>query len=228
MNKILIIITSAILISGCGGAKNKVNIEADSNPTLIPKPIPENTAPTINTAPTVTGIPANSILAHTGYSFTPTAEDGENDPLTFSIINKPSWAVFDTLTGKLTGIPQQEFTYKNIVISVSDNKKSTPLPSFNIHVLNLLHDVSITWDVPVADVNGDDIEGLTGYKIMYGKESETYEHTLSIDDPSMTSTTLMNLERRDHYFSMKAMTLHGIESETAIEYKYIYVNELNL
>ena len=91
-------------------------------------------------------------------------------------------------------------------------------------MLSNLHSVDISWEAPTTDVEGNDIQGLTGYKIMYGKESGKYEHTLLIDDPSMTSTTIPNLEREDHYFSMKAVTLHGIESETAIEYVYFYLN----
>ena len=39
------------------------------------------------------------------YAFQPTAADKDNDPLVFSIVNKPSWAAFDTAHGYLSGYP---------------------------------------------------------------------------------------------------------------------------
>ena len=56
------------------------------------------------------------------YNFQPKASDPDGNTLTFSIQNKPSWLVFNTTTGKLSGTPSSADvgTYSNIVISVSD------------------------------------------------------------------------------------------------------------
>jgi hypothetical protein len=181
--------------------------------------------PESNNVPTISGAAATLINTNSDYRFIPMAIDLDDNYLTFSIENKPSWATFSNISGELKGTPVEANEYRDITISVSDGIDTSSLPAFDINVIRNLYSVAISWEAPTTDVNGDNIEGLTGYKIMYGKESEKYEYTLSIDDPSMTSTTILNLERTDHYFSMKAMTLHGIESETAIEYRYLYQNE---
>jgi hypothetical protein len=76
------------------------------------------------------------VQAGQAYTFTPSAADADADKLSFSIQNKPSWAIFNTSTGALSGTPlgANAGTYANIVISVSDGKASTPLPGFTITV----------------------------------------------------------------------------------------------
>lgn len=96
-----------------------------------------NAAP--NKAPTITGTPSTIVEAGNLYNFTPQAADANRDPLTFSIANKPAWAVFNTKTGNLSGTPTSTYlgtTQSNISIKVTDGK-STPvaLPNFSITVL---------------------------------------------------------------------------------------------
>jgi hypothetical protein len=93
------------------------------------------TAPTANNrAPTIAGTPATSVQVNDPYIFTPTASDADGQPLTFSIRNRPSWATFDTTTGRLQGTPAAAGTFANIAISVSDGQVAVPLPSFTIAV----------------------------------------------------------------------------------------------
>ncbi len=89
-----------------------------------------------NTAPTIGGNPPASVTANTAYSFTPTANDADGDPLTFSISAKPDWASFNTSTGRLSGTPGDGDvgTDSNIVILVSDGTASASLPAFSITV----------------------------------------------------------------------------------------------
>lgn len=91
-------------------------------------------APATNRAPTISGTPPTSVTVGAAYSFKPTAADADNNTLTFSIQNSPSWATFSTTTGQLSGTPSATGTYSNIVISVSDGKASAALPAFNISV----------------------------------------------------------------------------------------------
>ncbi|HKE94046.1 MAG TPA: putative Ig domain-containing protein, partial [Povalibacter sp.] len=91
-----------------------------------------NAAP--NTAPTISGSPATTVTANQAYSFQPSANDADGDSLGFSISNKPAWASFSTTTGALTGTPTAAGTFSNIVITVSDGKASTSLPTFTITV----------------------------------------------------------------------------------------------
>jgi hypothetical protein len=90
-----------------------------------------------NRAPTINGTPPASVTAGTAYTFTPSAADQDNDTLGFTIANKPSWAAFDTATGRLSGTPtsQNVGTFSNIVITVSDGKAAgVSLAAFAITV----------------------------------------------------------------------------------------------
>jgi Putative Ig domain len=92
--------------------------------------------PAANLAPTITGTPATAATVGQAYTFTPVGDDPNDDTLTFTIVNKPSWATFTTSTGQLTGTPISANigAYSNIIISVSDGDLSTSLPAFSITV----------------------------------------------------------------------------------------------
>jgi hypothetical protein len=77
-----------------------------------------------NRAPTISGTPPTSVTAGTAYSFTPSAADADNDTLGFTIANMPSWATFNTGTGRLSGTPtsQNVGTFSGIVITVNDGE----------------------------------------------------------------------------------------------------------
>jgi hypothetical protein len=89
-----------------------------------------------NTAPRISGSPPASVVAGQSYSFTPTASDQDADALTFSITNRPTWAAFNSSTGRLSATPTANHvgTYANIVISVSDGHLAHSLPAFTISV----------------------------------------------------------------------------------------------
>jgi gliding motility-associated-like protein len=94
----------------------------------------------VNSAPVISGTPGITAAQDAAYSFTPVASDLEGDALTFSIINKPSWASFNTATGALTGTPTNANvgTTTGIVISVSDGTASASLSAFNLQVTTLV------------------------------------------------------------------------------------------
>ncbi|MCG7550151.1 ExeM/NucH family extracellular endonuclease [Pseudoalteromonas sp. Of7M-16] len=89
-------------------------------------------------APVIGGQPELIVGTGRQYSFTPTASDQNKDTLTFSIVNKPSWATFDTQTGHLSGTPAVAdiAIYEHIQISVTDGTSTVSLPSFNIEVVD--------------------------------------------------------------------------------------------
>ncbi len=97
-----------------------------------------------NQTPVISGSPATSVAGHTAYSFVPMTSDAENDPLTFSITNKPAWASFNTATGELSGTPTNSDTgtTTGIVIRVSDGTTSA----------SLTFDLSVTENL---DIDGD-------------------------------------------------------------------------
>ena len=89
-----------------------------------------------NTAPTISGTPGTSAMVGTQYAFQPSATDAQNNALTFSITNRPTWATFNTATGRLSGTPgaANVGSFANIGISVSDGLASASLPAFSISV----------------------------------------------------------------------------------------------
>ena len=91
-----------------------------------------------NDIPTISGTPVSIALQDQAYLFLPTADDVDvDDTLTFDIVNKPVWAVFDTGTGKLSGTPSADDigTTSGIVISVTDSHSApVPLGTFSILV----------------------------------------------------------------------------------------------
>jgi hypothetical protein len=91
----------------------------------------------VNTPPTIVGTPATQATVGMSYSFTPVGDDADDDTLTYSITNKPSWATFTAATGALVGTPASNNvgTTSGIVISVSDGTNpAVALPAFNLTV----------------------------------------------------------------------------------------------
>ncbi len=95
----------------------------------------------VNEAPSISGTSPVTVLDPTvsdSYTFTPMAADPEGLALTFSIINLPSWASFNSSTGELSGTPDAEdaASYNNIQIIASDGVNSMGLEPFTINVLD--------------------------------------------------------------------------------------------
>jgi hypothetical protein len=92
--------------------------------------------PAGNTPPTISGVPATSVVQGTSYVFAPSAADADGDTLTFGVDAKPAWATFNTGTGQLTGTPTTSDVgmYSGIVVWVSDGNAQTRLPSYDLSV----------------------------------------------------------------------------------------------
>jgi hypothetical protein len=89
-----------------------------------------------NRPPAISGQPATTVQAGERYEFAPVASDLDNDPITFSVSQKPAWATFDGNTGRLSGTPQagDAGTYDGITITASDGELSSSIGPFAITV----------------------------------------------------------------------------------------------
>jgi hypothetical protein len=89
-----------------------------------------------NTAPTISGSPATSVVQGANYQFVPSASDSDGDALIFGIDAKPAWAAFSSSTGQLSGTPgaADVGVFRGVVIWVSDGKAQTTLPAFDLTV----------------------------------------------------------------------------------------------
>jgi hypothetical protein len=76
------------------------------------------------------------VVAGTNYAFQPSASDTSGDALSFSIVNKPSWATFDPSSGSLSGTPAAADvgSYSSITITVADGTATAQLAPFSIQV----------------------------------------------------------------------------------------------
>jgi len=170
-----------------------------------------------NSSPTITGTPVTSATVGQAYSFQPSAKDADNDPLTFSITNKPEWATFSTSTGKLAGTPTSTGTTSEIVIRVSDGMTTVGLPAFSIVVNPAsggaeLGAATVYWTPPMRNTDGSTITNLAGYRIAYGRSPDALTQTVTIDNPGITSYVIENLASGMWYFAVTAFTNSGTES----------------
>jgi len=98
-------------------------------------PVGTTPVPT-NAPPSISGTPPTTAAVGTAYAFTPTATDPDGNALTYSIVNRPTWATFNTSTGRLSGTPTSANvgSFAGIQISVSDGQASAVLPAFTLVV----------------------------------------------------------------------------------------------
>lgn len=212
----------ALLLAACGGggdsgtAAAPVQSPPPSNPTPPSNP-PSNPTPPANSSPVISGSPGTSVTAGSAYSFTPTASDADNDSLTFTIDNMPSWATFSAANGKLSGTPTAANvgTTSNIKISVSDGKATVALATFSITVsaaTTVTGSVTLDWSAPMDNTDGSALTDLTGYKITYGTSAASLNKTISVTNPSVNSYVVDNLAAGSWYFSVAAVNATGVES----------------
>jgi hypothetical protein len=115
------------------GTTSGIVISVTDGVTTVSLPAFSITVSAVYTPPTISGTPATSVSVGASYSFIPSAT-GSN--LTFSVVNKPAWAVFSATTGQLSGTPAPANvgTTSGIVISVTDGITPVSLPAFSITV----------------------------------------------------------------------------------------------
>lgn len=187
-----------------------------------------------NSAPTISGTAAAQASLGAAYSVTPNATDADGDTLAFTIQNKPTWAEFNTATGALTGTPNAEATFANIVITVSDGKASASLPAFSITVGAAGSDtgsgedagtnppaaspsgpnVALSWNVPTQTVDGQTLQNLAGYRIHYGTNQNAMVNSIEVASAGANTYTVQNLKAgTTYYFAVRAVTADGDESE---------------
>jgi hypothetical protein len=189
----------------------------EPDPIPAPAPLPQpGPAPAVNQPPTVSGNPPTTVTAGNAYSFTPSASDTDNDPLTFSITGKPAWATFNTNTGRLSGTPGagNTGTFENIQISVSDGSDVVRLPAFTITVsAAVTGSISLAWNPPTENTDNTPISDLAGYKIYYGTQPGNYPNVVTINNPGVSSYVIENLSPGTYYVVATAINAAGIESD---------------
>lgn len=204
----VLIATAAIVTAACGGGGG-----GGSSGTTASA---QTSTSGGNTAPKISGTPQTSAAVGAAYSFQPTATDANGDTLAFAIENRPTWASFNTTTGRLSGTPADAGTTASIVISVSDGKSSAALPAFSITVGSAPADsgsgASLSWDIPTQTTEGENLADLTGFRIHYGVTSSALSEAVEVPSPGMNTYTVGNLKPGTYYFAVCAIRANGTES----------------
>jgi hypothetical protein len=174
-----------------------------------------STANAINRTPDVTGTPATSVLAGSDYAYQPQVQDGDGDALSFSVTGKPSWAVFDITTGRLSGTPALADVgrYEGIVISVNDGSITIAQPAFAIDVLDAADasTTEISWRAPTENADASPISDLGGYRVYHGDSPDTL--TEVHDLPATAYNYVFRaLSAGTHFFAISTYNLSGVES----------------
>jgi hypothetical protein len=168
-----------------------------------------------NRAPTISGTPATSVNAGSAYTFQPSGADADGDTLTYSIQNLPSWATFNSSTGRLSGTPQAAAAgvYSGIVISVTDSKDTVSLPAFAITVNAPSNgSATLSWTPPSENTDGSILSNLAGFRVQYGTSPTELTQTVQISNPGVVTYVVTGLNAGNWYFSVRAYTSGGAES----------------
>jgi Putative Ig domain len=177
---------------------------------------------TTGTKLTVSGTPPATATVGTAYSFQPTTTVPSGMTVTYSVYNKPSWASFNSTTGRLYGTPTAANvgTYRWVQISGSDGQATSWLPAYTLTVNASTATtpppstgtVTISWTPPTENTDGSALTNLSGYHIYYGTSQSNLNQVVNITNPGLATYVLSNLSAATYYFAMTAVTSSGLES----------------
>jgi hypothetical protein len=179
-------------------------------------------AGTGNRAPTITGTPASTARVGQPYAFKPTARDADGDRLTFSVVNKPAWAKFDTVDGTLWGTPttSQVGAYRNVTIKVTDGRATAALAPFTVSVTtSATRSVTLSWTSPTHNTDGTRLTDLAGYRLYYGQTSREYTKSVNVPAAATQSVVIEGLATGTWYFAIKSFNSQGVLSGFSGEVK---------
>ncbi|MCG9780353.1 SslE/AcfD family lipoprotein zinc metalloprotease [Photobacterium damselae] len=117
-----------VVSDGHGAVSQTINID-------VIQSIPSSS---INAIPSISDITLGTVIANKPFTYQVTAHDAENDPLTYSLVNAPSWLTINPSTGLMSGTPTdhdlEPVTFK---VVVSDGHGSVS-QTINIDVIKVL------------------------------------------------------------------------------------------
>jgi hypothetical protein len=201
-------------LTACGGGDA---VSVNPAATATANDVGSSTAPTA----TISGTPMTGITVGTNYSFTPTASDSDGGKLAFSIQNPPSWASFDTTTGRLSGSPKitDTGTTLNIVITAADGAAKASLAAFSITVTATpatptptTGTATVSWVAPTQNSNGTALTNLAGYNVYYGTDSASLSQKAEVSNAGATDYAVSGLTSGTWYFAVTSYTSDGVES----------------
>lgn len=205
----------AVSLTGCLSSGGGGSANTSGQAAIGPTSVLQASAAAPNTPPVISGAPAVSASINQPYVFQPDASDADGDALTFSIVNKPAWASFDTGTGLLSGTPSSAYSglFADIVIAVTDGDAVASLAAFSIIVAGDQDgSATLSWQPPSANTDGSPLTDLAGYVIRYGTSLDDLAAEIRIDNPGLTTYVVTGLTPATWYFQVAAFNSTGMES----------------
>ena len=208
---------AALSLTACGGDEEEAAAADSTSSSSTPSgstPPPSGSAG--NRAPTISGAPPTATLQGRHYSFTPSASDPDRNALTFTITGRPSWASFNSTTGRLQGAPTAADvgrTFSNIRISVSDGTATTSLAAFNIQVVATAPGAAtLSWTPPTQNTDGTALRALAAYRVYFGTQSGSFPNSFTIDNAGLATLVVDQLTPATWHFVVTAVNANGVES----------------
>jgi hypothetical protein len=156
----------------------------------------------------------------------------------FDIYNKPAWAEFDPITGRLWGKPSRRDvgTYSGIQIRLTDWYGFVTTSWFSITVVNgsvastvpppvthpvpppvtppvsAVNNAVLDWTPPTENNDGTVLTNLAGYKVHYGTSPTQLTQVINLPNPGLTSYVVENLGTGKWYFTVTSYATTGEES----------------
>jgi hypothetical protein len=171
-----------------------------------------------NRSPQISGTPVTQARVGRPYAFKPTATDPDGDRLSFAIVNKPGWAVFDASSGTLSGTPQPANVgrFDGVTIRVSDGKATAGLDPFSIVVSPAdaaNRSVTLTWSKPTRNTDGSALTDLAAYLVSYGQMSRDYGQVVRVPAGSTQSVVIEGLAAGRWFFAIRSVNSAGVASD---------------
>jgi len=192
--------------------QTSANTQSTSNSTklTVGNVIRSFTTRTQENQPYISGTPAVTIAEDSSYSFTPNLDTNSGEVETWSIVNKPSWAIFNDRNGRLEGTPQNDNVgvYTDINITATNAQGSSSIFISSLEVTN-------TNDAPVAQ----DINVSTNEDNVVDINTSTYVNDVDINDTytivALGSTSLGTVSSNGHIITYTPTpNISGIDSFT--------------
>lgn len=212
-----VVVALTLSLSGCLGGGEAPTTPGSGGGGSVNQPPPSDGggSPTpTNNKPTISGEPPVSVSVDSMYAFQPTASDADGDSLTYSVENKPDWATFDTMTGRIEGRPGPEHVgdYGNVRVAVSDGKDSATIGPFTISVDAIaLGQVTLSWHPPTENVDGSALTDLGGYRIYYGRTEVDLDKVVKVGGGT-TTVVIDELDPGVWFFAMTSHNKANVES----------------
>ena len=192
---LLLLPLSLLLLTGCGSSgsekrtkkypvlpqqevtieNNESTIETDPVVVTETNTTKEDTNTTTKVEPlklTIEGSPKCSVSLYSYYHFKPVVN---KEGVTFDVLNKPPFLSFDTTTGELSGVVEQEGVFSDITIRVKDAEQNATLPPFTLTVTPK-ENLSLHYAKAIQPPKDDYYWYLAPERAIDGNKS-TYNHT---------------------------------------------------